>query len=174
VATEKVLITVGIISKPHNLNGAVKVLPITDFPERFLDRQEILVEIRDKIELMKISNVSLHTGFLIMQLEGVDSIEKAEQLKGAYLKISQAQLAPLNDNEFYIFQLIDMDVKDTQGNYIGKLIEVLKTGANDVYVVKDQANEEILIPALKKVVKKIDPEAKEMTVEMLPEFDTTR
>jgi 16S rRNA processing protein RimM len=170
VTNEKVLITVGIISKPHNLSGAVKVLPITDFPERFLDRQEILVEVMDKLELMKISSISLHNGFLIMQLKDIDSIEKAEQLKGAYLKISGAQLAPLDENEFYIFQLIDMKVKDIQGNYIGKLVEVIKTGANDVYVVKNQANKEILIPALKKVIKKIDLEAKEMIVELLPEL----
>ena len=171
MTNEKVLITVGMISKPHNLNGAIKVHPITDFPERFLERQEILVEVKGKLELMKITSVSLHNSFLIMQLEGIDSIDKAEQLRGAYLKISEAQLASLKDDEFYIFQLIDMEVKDIQGNYIGRLADVIKTGANDVYIVKDQANKEILIPALKKVVKKIDLEAKEMTVELLPELE---
>ena len=171
MTNEKVLITVGMISKPHNLNGAIKVHPITDFPERFLERQEILVEVKGKLELMKITSVSLHNSFLIMQLEGIDSIDKAEQLRGAYLKISEAQLASLKDDEFYIFQLIDMEVKDIQGNYIGRLVDVIKTGANDVYIVKDQANKEILIPALKKVVKKIDLEAKEMTVELLPELE---
>jgi len=170
VTDEKILITVGMISKPHNLNGAVKVLPITDFPERFLDRKEILVEVRNKIELMKIASISLHNSFFIMQLEGIDSIEKAEQLRGAYLKISETQLASLDDNEFYIFQLIDMEVKNVQGDYIGKLVDVLKTGANDVYVVRDQENKEILIPALKQVVKKIDVDAKEMIVELLPEL----
>ena len=170
MTNEKFLITVGMISKPHNLNGAVKVLPITDFPERFLDRQEILVEVRGKLDLIKITSISLHNSFLIMQLEGIDSIEKAEQLRGAYLKIPEDQLASLDDNEFYIFQLIDMEVKDIQDNYIGRLVNVIKTGANDVYVVKDQANKEILIPALKKVVKKIDVDAKEMIVELLPEL----
>lgn len=171
MSNENVLITVGMISKPHSLNGAVKVHPITDFPERFLDRQEILVEIRGKLELMKITSASLHNSFLIMQLAGIDSIEKAEQLRGAYLKIPEAQLASLGDNEFYIFQLIDMEVKDIEGNYIGKLVNVIKTGANDVYVIKDQGNKEILIPALKKVVKKIDVDAKEMIVELLPELE---
>ena len=159
------------ISKPHNLNGAVKVLPITDFPERFLDRQEILVEVRGNLELMKITTVSLHHSFLIMQLEGVDSIEKAEQLRGAYLKIPETQLASLADNEFYIFQLIDMEVKDPQGKSIGRLVNVIKTGANDVYIVKDRDDKEILVPALKKVVKKIDIDAKEMIVELLPELE---
>ena len=171
MSNENVLITVGMISKPHNLNGAVKVHPITDFPERFLDRKEILVEIKGKLELMKINGASLHSSFLIMQLEGIDSIEKAEQLRGAYLKIPEAQLASLGDNEFYIFQLIDMEVKDVEGNYIGKLVNVIKTGANDVYVIKDQDGKEILIPALKKVVKKIDVDAKEMIVELLPELE---
>lgn len=171
MSNEKALITVGMISKPHNLNGALKVFPITDFPERFLERQEILLEANGKLELMKISSVSLHNGFLIMQLDGIDSFEKAEKLKGAYLKIAQNQLAPLGENEFYIFQLINMDVKDIQGNHIGKLTEVLKTGANDVYVVKNKDNKEILIPALKKVIKKIDIKAKEMIVELLPELE---
>ena len=171
MTNEKVLITVGMISKPHNLNGAVKVLPITDFPERFLDRKEILVEVRGKLELMEITNVSLHNSFLIIQLEGIDSIEKAEQLRGAYLKIPETQLASLTDNEFYIFQLIGMEVKDIQGNYIGRLVNVIKTGANDVYIVKDRDDKEILVPALKKVVKKIDIDAKEMIVELLPELE---
>ena len=171
MSDEKILITVGMVSKPHGLNGALKVMPITDFPERFLDRQKILVQVKNKVDLMKITNASLHKSFLIMQLEGIDSIEKAEPLRGAYLKIPEAELEPLNDDEFYIFQLIDMEVKDIQGNYIGKLVNVIETGANDVYIVKNRDNKEILIPALKKVVKKIDIEAKEMTVELLPELE---
>jgi len=169
VVTKPVLITVGMINKTHNLSGSLRVFPITDFPERFLDRQEILVETKGKIELMKIDSISLHNGYLIMNLAGVDTIEKAEELKGAYLKISEAQLEPLQEDEYYIYQLLNLDVKDINGSYIGQLVDILKTGANDVYVVKNKANEEILVPALKKVVKKINLAANEMIVELLPE-----
>ncbi len=169
MATSPVLITVGLINKPHNLNGSLKVFPITDFPERFLDRQEILVDRKGVIELMRIDSISLHNGYLIMNLAGVDTIEKAEQFRGAYLKISEAQLEPLQENEYYIYQLLNLDVKDISGNHIGRLADILKTGANDVYVVKNNDNEEILVPALKKVVKKIDLAANEIIVELLPE-----
>lgn len=169
MVTKPVLITVGMINKTHNLSGAVKVFPITDFPERFLNRQEILVETNGNIELMKIDNISLHNGYLIMNLAGIDTIEKAEKLKGAYLKISEAQLEPLKEDEYYIYQLLSLDVKDTSGNCIGQLVDILKTGANDVYVIKNQANEEILVPALKKVVKEINLDANEIIIELLPE-----
>ncbi len=167
---QPVLITVGLISKPHNMKGALKVIPITDFPERFLERDEILVEIGEKIELVEIEEVSNHNNYLILKLQGIDTIEQAQRLKGCYLKVPRSQLPELeNEDEYYIFELIGINVQDINGNNIGKLKDVLKTNANDVYVVENENGKEVLIPALKKVVKKIDLESNIMVVSMLPE-----
>lgn len=163
---QSALITVGVISKPHNLQGTLKIFPITDFPERFLKRKEILVENQGRLDLMQITDVSLHQGYILLNLLGIDNLEKAEGLRGAYLKVAESQLETLEKGHYYIYQLVGLQIKDQQGNVIGILEEILKTGANDVYVVKTEAGKEILIPALKKIVKKIDIDIGEIIVEL--------
>ncbi len=162
------LVTVGTIVKPQKLDGTVKVFPQTDYPERILDMKEILVENQKKLELMKIENVSLVKGILNLKFAGVDSKEDAEKLRGAFLKITKSQLKPLEKGEYYIFELIGLKVIKTDGEVLGELIDILKTGANDVYVVKLLNGEELLIPALKSVVKKIDLQNLIIEVELLP------
>lgn len=170
--TEKpTLVTVGLITKPHNLTGLVRVFPITDYPERFKDRRELLMEHKGRVELLEIEKVTFASNYLVVQFKGIDSIEKAEELRGAYLKVPETQLAPLNEDSYYIYQLIGLCVKDTHGTPVGKLTDVLQTGANDVYVVHSEAGTELLIPALKQVVKKIDLKAGIMTIEKTEAWD---
>ncbi len=168
VTDQPLLITVGTISKPHNLKGNVIVFPLTDFPERLLEMKEVLVEKEGKTNLMSIEKATLYKRFLNIKFLGVDTIEYAEQLRGALLKITQEQLKPLGKDQYYIFQLIGLKVKKVDGQLLGQLTDVLKTGANDVYVIKDGSGKELLLPALKSVVKKIDLECMEMQVELLP------
>ncbi|MEW6623281.1 MAG: ribosome maturation factor RimM [Bacillota bacterium] len=160
------LIAIGLISKPHNLQGALKVFPLTDFPERFFETDQVIVEINGQIELAKIEQVKIYKGFVVIGLEGIDNIEKAERFRGAYLRVPKAQLVKLKPGEYYIFELIGLTVKDLDGTLIGNLTDVLKTGANDVYVVRNDAGSEVLVPALKEIVKNIDLKALEMVIDM--------
>lgn len=156
VNNQPVLITVGLIAKPHNFDGSLKVIPITDYPERFLKRKEILVDLEGTVILKEILEVSIQKKYIIIKLKDINSFEEAEKYKGCYLKIPESQLEELDEGNYYIFELIGMKVFDNTGKQIGELKQVLNTSANDVFVIKTNNNKEILIPALKKEIQKID------------------
>ena len=135
---------------------------MTDFPERFKSMKEITAG--DKV--YKIDGVREHNNGILMKFENINTPEDAKLLNGKLLTVSKAEAAPLNEGEYYVFDIIGLTVYDTQGEVLGEVRNILQTGSNDVYEVKDGEGREILIPALKKVVKEIDIENKKMTVDL--------
>ena len=142
-------IIVGKLGKVRGLDGTLKIIPLTDFEGRFDNLTEIFVD--DKI--MRIDGVKNIGGEIFIKFHGVDSRELAKTLTNKFLKVDKKNVAPLDDGEFYIFDIIGCDVFDGE-RFFGKVENVLKTGSNDVFQVKGDT--EILVPALKSVVQKID------------------
>ena len=142
-------IIVGKLGKVRGLDGSLKIISLTDFDGRFDNLTEIFVD--DKI--MKIERVKNIGGELFVKFFGVDNRELAKTLTNKFLKVDKKNAAPLEDGEFYTFDIVGCEVFDGE-KFFGKVENVLKTGSNDVFQVK--GDEEILIPALKSVVKKID------------------
>ena len=142
-------IIVGKLGKVRGLDGSLKIISLTDFDGRFDNLTEIFVD--DKI--MKIERVKNIGGELFVKFFGVDNRELAKTLTNKFLKVDKKNAAPLEDGEFYTFDIVGCEVFDEE-KFFGKVENVLKTGSNDVFQVK--GDEEILIPALKSVVKKID------------------
>jgi len=150
-------IIVGKLGKVRGLDGSIKIIPLTDFDGRFDGLKEIFVGGK----LMKIFRVTHIGGEIFVKFEGVDNRETARALTNKMLTVPRSQAAPLDDDEFYTFDIIGCEVFD--GNKkIGTVTDVLKTGSNDVFLV--QGDVEILIPALKSVVTKIDIAAKKIFV----------
>lgn len=142
-------IIVGKLGKVRGLDGSLKIISLTDFDERFDNIAEIFVE--DKI--MKVERVKNIGGEIFIKFFGVDNREQAKTFTNKFLKVDKKNAAPLEDGEFYTFDIIGCEVFDGE-KFFGKVENVLKTGSNDVFQVN--GDEEILIPALKSVVKKID------------------
>lgn len=142
-------IIVGKLGKVRGLDGSLKIISLTDFDGRFDNLAEIFVE--DKI--MKVERVKNIGGEIFIKFFGVDNREQAKTLTNKFLKVDKKNAAPLEDGEFYTFDIIGCEVFDGE-KFFGKVENVLKTGSNDVFQVN--GDEEILIPALKSVVKKID------------------
>ncbi len=158
-------IVIGKIGAPHGIRGEMRVIPLTDFPERFQELEQVYVG----EDLMQVEACWYHKQFVIMKLKECPHREAAAELTGQLLYVDKSQAMPLEEGEYYTFDIIGLEVFDLEGNSLGHVTEVLKTGANDVYVAskKGQAKQ-ILIPALKAVVKEINlPEGK-MVVD-LPE-----
>ena len=150
-------IIVGKLGKVRGLDGSIKIIPLTDFDGRFDGLKEIFVGGK----LMKIFRVTHIGEEIFVKFEGVDNRETARALTNKMLTVPRSQAAPLDDDEFYTFDIIGCEVFD--GNKkIGTVTDVLKTGSNDVSLV--QGDVEILIPALKSVVTKIDIAAKKIFV----------
>lgn len=162
------LITIGEVVNTHGHRGAVRVLPLTDFPERFRDLDEVVLTRNGERVTMHVERVAFQKRFVILSFREVPDMSAAERLRGALLQIPRDQVRPLPEGCYYLFEIVGLQVITSDGEPLGTVVDVLQTGANDVYVVRDEAGRELLIPALKSVVLQISPEASRMVV-ALPE-----
>lgn len=163
------LVTIGEIVSPQGIAGKVRVLPLTDFPDRFqlLKTVFIVCPGGQKPCAARIQGVRYHKHYVLLRLAGVSCRQEAEKLRKCLVQIKPAQLVVLPPGHYYHFQIIGLRVNTIGGEELGKVVDVMDTGSNDVYVVQNNAGEEILIPALKKVVQKIDLDNGLMLVELL-------
>ena len=159
---------VGSINKPHGIKGEMKVFPTTDDLNRFDELASVYIEKRDGFEERKIEGVKYFKNMVILKLEGIDRIEEAELLRNRALFVPRNDAADLDEDTFYIGDLIGMDVYLEDGSRFGVLTEVLETGANDVYEIKRDKGDTVLIPAIKDCVRDVDVSAGRMTIHLLP------
>jgi len=157
---ENDFLTVGRVLAPWGLKGDLKSEVHTDFPQRFAPDRTVYVGQTPMI----VERSRLHKGNVILKLAGVNSVEQVEALKGKYIQIPQSESMSLEDDEYYQFQLIGLDVSTSEGRLLGKIERIISTGSNDVYVVKGQDGE-YLIPAIEDVVKQVDIENGIMNIE---------
>ncbi len=160
------LLTIGRILKPHGVRGDVRVLPLTDWPERFLELERVFVGSHEANEQYAVRGVSLHGKVVLLGLTGIDSRDRAEDLRGHSVMIPESERVELPPDHYYIYELIGVDCYTTDGTLVGKVTDVLSTGANDVYVVEGPSGVHY-VPAVKAVVREIDLEAYRMVVEWL-------
>lgn len=152
-------VIIGKLGKAHGLHGLLNIIPLTDFEGRFDDLKEVFVG----GNLRQIESV-VHIGDEIcIKFKGIDSRESAKTLTNKILTVPRSQAAPLDDGEFYTFDIIGCEVFDGEKK-IGVVTEVLKTGSNDVFQIETADGKEILIPALKSVVQDIDIAEKKIFV----------
>ncbi|MGO0122310.1 ribosome maturation factor RimM [Desulfothermobacter acidiphilus] len=159
-------VTVGEIVAPHGCKGGVKVRPLTDFPERFRETRRILIYLKGQRLPYTIVKVQPQGRFVLLELAEVQSMDEAEELRGGLLQVPREEVYPLPPGHFYIFELIDMEVYTEEGDFLGKVEEVLSTRAHDIFAVRSPAGRELLIPALKTVVLHIDTVAGRMKVRL--------
>lgn len=162
-------ITIGQIGAPYGIHGELKVLPLTDFPERFLKTRKVCLRCGDELQEKVVEHASLHKGMVLLKLAGIDTPEEAAGYRGVLLQVRESELCPLPEGHYYRYQIIGLDVCTEAGDLLGQVAEILDTGSNDVYLVKTgKSPEELLIPAIKEVVLKIDLEKRRMTIRPMP------
>ncbi|MEW6725700.1 MAG: ribosome maturation factor RimM [Bacillota bacterium] len=159
------LIAIGKVVNTQGHRGAVRVLLLTDFPERFLELDSVILVQGERQTVMHVEQASLHKAFAVLKFREIEDMNGAEAVKGAVLKLPREKLVPLPDGRYYIFDIVGLDVFTVDGNLLGKVKDVLQTGANDIYVVAGTDGKEVLIPALKQVVREIDLEGRRMQVD---------
>lgn len=156
----KEFMSVGQISKPHGVRGEVKVISLMDSLEDFRELNNVLIDGEER----KITSVKLQNDRAILKIEGIDTVEMAERYRNKYLMIRREDAIELPADTYYIADLIGCTVLDTDGKNLGKVYDVLQTGSNDVYWVKGEGKNEVLIPVLKDIVVNIDIENSEITI----------
>jgi len=160
-------LTVGKITNTHGVKGELKVIPTTSDISRFDYLKIVWVEKDGRLTEYFVDNVRYHKNFVLIKLHGIDTMDKAVELKNCDLKVNRKNARPLGENEFFIVDLIGCDVYEGDA-LLGKITDVLQTGSNDVYVVNGDKYGEILIPALEDVVLDVDIKGKKIWV-VLPE-----
>lgn len=159
---------IGIITGTHGIQGTMRVFPTTQEPSRFERLKEVIVENRGKRETFHIKKIAFHKKFVLLTVEEISDINAAEPYKNARLYIPDAEAIPLEEDEYYTRDLYGLCVMTDEGEELGRLTRIYETGANDVYAVqKNPEDKELLIPAIKDCILKIDLETGIMTVHLL-------
>ena len=158
---------VGVISSTHGVKGEVKVFPTTDDPARFKALKTVLLDTGKEHKALEITGVKFFKNKVILKFKGFDNISDIEKYKGMDLLIPREDAVPLEENENFIVDLIDMTVVTDRGETLGTLVDVLETGANDVYVIETEGKKEILLPAIKDCILDVNVEEKHMLVHVL-------
>ena len=162
---QAVRLSIGVIVGSQGLDGALRMNVWTQFPDRIPRLKQVYLG--DEPQPRRLRSARLQRGLAILFLEGVETRDAADAMRGTVVRIGPEQAAPLAEDEYYHFQLIGLDVVDEAGNRLGTLAEILETGANDVYVVRAQDGTETLFPALKDVVLSVDLAVGRITVRPL-------
>ena len=161
---DKEFIEIGGVVNTHGLRGDLKIQPWCDDPEIFYDLKEIYID-ETKYE---IENARLHKTCVLLKVKGVDSINDAERLKNKTAFVERAALGELPEGTYYICDLLGLRVETKDGKVLGVIDDIIKTGSNDVYVLKSENSKKpILIPVIDEVVKEVNIEAGYVTVELL-------
>ncbi len=163
-------VAIGIILRPHGLRGWVKVRPLTDDPNRYFDLVKVSLHHKDRrigefrlerVEISKPQN-------LLVKFREVDSIDEAEALRGAEIRIPRSECLPTTADQFYHFDLIGLPVQTSEGRMLGTVSEILEHPGNDIWVVRDDEYNEILLPAIASVIKEVNLEEKRIIINPLP------
>lgn len=158
---------IGQIVNTSGLKGVVKVNPFTDDMSRFEELKKVFIEKNKELTEYEIEEVRYHKNQVLLKFKNIDSIEEAEKFRNCYIKISRNDAKKLPEDTYFIVDLIDINVYLENNEYVGKIIDVFSTGSNDVYVIKREENSDLLIPAIKDVVKKVDIKNKKMIINLI-------
>ncbi len=159
---------VGVISSTHGIKGEVKVFPTTDDNNRFNDLKQVILDTgKEHIEL-DIEGVKYFKQFVILKFKGINNINDIEKYKGKDLLVTRENAVELKEGEYFIYDLIGSSVFTDEEDELGELVEILTTGANDVYVVKTKDGKEILLPSIKECILDVDVENKRIKVHIMP------
>ena len=161
------LLKVGVITTTHGVRGEVKVYPTTDEAERFLDLEYVLLDTGRELRRLTIQNVKFFKNLAILKFEEIDNINDIEMYKGRDLWIPREEGQELFEDEYYVADLLGMEVCLEDGSRFGTLKDVMETGANDVYVVTRTDGSEALLPAIHECILDVDLEKNRMTVHLM-------
>lgn len=152
------LAAVGRILSPHGIAGLLKVLPLTDYPDRCRDLKEVACELRGIRSTVMVERATLHGRYWLIKFEGIDTREEAAALRGALILIRTDERVPLPDGSYYHDQLIGLKLYNTEGECLGQVKDIVPGAAHDHYLIGRDApgEKDFLLPAVKAFILEID------------------
>lgn len=165
------LLQVGIITNTHGVRGEVKVFPTTDDVKRFKKLKQVILDTGKEQLALEITQVKYFKNLVILKFKDIDNINDVERYKGKGLFVTRENAVKCEKDEYFIADLIGIRVLSEDGQEIGELTDVIQTGANDVYVVKRSGKKDLLLPAIRDCIRKVDMTERVMQVVVLPGLD---
>ena len=161
------LLQVGVISSTHGVRGEVKVFPTTDDVKRFKKLKKVILDTGKEQLPLEIEGVKFFKQFVILKFRGIDNINDIEKYEGKSLLVDREHAVKLKKDEYFIADMIGMDVFTEEGELFGALKDVMETGANDVYIIEMTDGKEVLVPAIKQCILDVDIENRKMVIHLL-------
>lgn len=158
---------IGQIVNISGLKGILKIKPFTDDIKKFSNLKTIYIKTKSGLTEFKIEQVRYVKNMVMLKLSGIDTVEEAEKYRNLYIKILRDQEEELEEGSYYVVDILGCKVNTDANQELGKIVDVFQTGSNDVYVVKDEQGKQILLPAIKQVIKNVDIKNKIITVHLL-------
>ena len=159
-------LAIGQVVRAHGLRGEVSVVVLTEFPERFDTTKQVYLGDQSEAVPYDLESQRWHKSHILLKLAGVNDRTEAEKLKGLLVQVPVEEAVPLSAGAYYQHQVLGLEAVTTTGQSLGVVVNIIETGANDVYVVKGQGRE-ILLPAIADVVKAIDLERRQIVIELM-------
>ena len=158
---------VGQIVNTFGIKGFVKVVPYTNYMERFEEIKSLYVIQKGKEKKYEIEETKYQKNMVLLKLKGVERMEEAEMLRNSFLEIDREDALELEEGEYFIADIIGLDVYSDEGILLGKVEDIYNTGAKDIYVVKDELGKQILLPYIDEVFKEINLEEGKIIVHLM-------
>jgi len=160
-------IVIGKVVSTQGNKGEVNVLPLTDSIDRFKNLDNVFLRNKNSQIALNVEKIRIKKDTIILKLKDIENIEEARMIVGSFLEVERKNAVKLPKNTYFIFEIIGLEVYDENNIFLGKVENVIRTGSNDVYVVKRKDKEELFIPAIHDVVKNISLEKKRITINMV-------
>ena len=164
---KKEKLEVGQIVNTFGIKGFVKVYPYVDDISRFDNLKKVYIKSKKIDKQLSIEEVKYHKNMVLIKFKGIETVEEAEKLKNAYVEIDRADAIPLEEGQYFIADLLGLDVYLDTGEKLGILEDIYNTGSSDIYVVKNELGKQFLLPYIDEVIKKIDVEEGKITVHII-------
>ena len=161
------MLQVGVITQTHGVRGEVKGFPTTDDVNRFKKLKQVILDTGKETMPLEIQSVKFFKQFVILKFKGIDNINDIEKYKRCSLYVTREHAVPLEEDEYFIADMIGMEVCTEDGNIFGTLKDVIETGANDVYVIENAEHGEVLVPAIKECIRSVDIEKGQMMIHLM-------
>ena len=158
---------IGQIVNTSGLKGILKIKPFTEDIKKFSNLKTIYIKTKSGLTEFKIEQVRYVKNMVMLKVAGIDTVEEAEKYRNLYIKILRDQEEELEEGSYYVVDILGCKVNTDANQELGKIVDVFQTGSNDVYVVKDEQGKQILLPAIKQVIKNVDIKNKIITVHLL-------
>ena len=158
---------VGQIVNTFGINGFVKIYPYVNDIKRFDDLNKIYIKLKKEEVELEIEEVKYQKNMVLLKLKGINTIEEAEKLRNAYIEIDRKDAVPLKKNEYFIADLLGLDVFTDTGEKLGILDDIYNNGSSDIFVVKNELGKQFLLPYINEVVKNIDLELGKIIVHLI-------